>query len=259
MNATPTTPVLLVVGATGSIGRHVLACGIEEGYHVRALVRSAKGQEGLPEDVEVCQGDLTRAATLEAALTDVAFIVFTHGTYGDPRAATQVDYGAVRNVLTALKGRPVRITLMSTIGTTDRKGSHDWKRRGERLLRASGQPYTVVRPGWFDYNKPQQQHLIMIQGDTRLTGTPQDGVISRRQVAEVLVRSLRSEAAKSKTLELHAEIGQAQQDLEPLFASLDQDSPDKLDGIHDPDNMPWTQEPQAIRDELEALRGSFKA
>jgi uncharacterized protein YbjT (DUF2867 family) len=45
------------------------------------------------------------------------------------------------------------------IGVTNRDGNynrqaeaHDWKRRGERLVRASGLPYTIVRPGWFDYN-----------------------------------------------------------------------------------------------------------
>ena len=37
------------------------------------------------------------------------------------------------------------ISLMTTIGMTDRRGAHDWKRRGERLVRASGLPYAVVR------------------------------------------------------------------------------------------------------------------
>jgi uncharacterized protein YbjT (DUF2867 family) len=37
-----------------------------------------------------------------------------------------------------------------------RAPGHDWKRRGERLVRASGLPYTIVRPGWFDYNDAGQ-------------------------------------------------------------------------------------------------------
>ena len=56
-----------------------------------------------------------------------------------------------------------RIALMTSIGVTDRAGSynrtteaHDWKRRSERLVRATGLPYTIVRPGWFDYNAPDQ-------------------------------------------------------------------------------------------------------
>ena len=29
-----------------------------------------------------------------------------------------------------------------------------WKRRSERLVRASGAPYTIVRPGWLDTGEP---------------------------------------------------------------------------------------------------------
>jgi uncharacterized protein YbjT (DUF2867 family) len=62
-----------------------------------------------------------------------------------------VDYGAVRNVLSVLTS-PARIALMTAIGVTKHTAGHDWKRRGERLVRASGLPCTIVRPGWFDYN-----------------------------------------------------------------------------------------------------------
>jgi len=99
-------------------------------------------------------------AKLTVLIIGATGIVFTHGSDGQSKAAAeQVDYGGVRNVLEALQGRPARIALMTAIGVTNRDGAynratqiHDWKRRGERLVRASGRPYTVVRPGWFDYN-----------------------------------------------------------------------------------------------------------
>jgi len=56
---------------------------------------------------------------------------------------------------------------MTAIGVTKHSPGHDWKFRGERLVRASGLPYTIVRPGWFDYNEPDQQRLVMLQGDRR--------------------------------------------------------------------------------------------
>lgn len=58
-----------------------------------------------------------------------------------PRAQTvakSVDYHAARNVLTALAGRPAPSALMTTIGTTDRKGSHEWKQRGTTLHAGAG-------------------------------------------------------------------------------------------------------------------------
>lgn len=45
----------------------------------------------------------------------------------------------------------------------------------------------------------------MLQGDRRHAGTPEDGVISREQIAQVLVTALSNDAAKNKTFELVAD------------------------------------------------------
>src|SRR5512132_3525339 len=145
---------VLVVGATGSIGQLVVKEAAAKGHAVRALVRDTRKARKLGDDVELVVGDLTRADSLTAAVDGVDAIVFTHGSYGDSAEAERVDYGAVRNGLTALGGRSVRVALMTAIGVTDRRtDAHDWKRRGERFVRRSGLSYTIVRPGWFDYNK----------------------------------------------------------------------------------------------------------
>jgi uncharacterized protein YbjT (DUF2867 family) len=106
---------------------------------------------------------------------------------------------------------------MTAIGVTKHTPGHDWKRRGERLVRASGLAYTIVRPGWFDYNEPDQQRLVMLQGDRRWASDPSDGVVSRAQIADVLVASLSS-------------------------AALDRD------------NMPLDEEPPSVVAELESVR-----
>jgi uncharacterized protein YbjT (DUF2867 family) len=170
-----------------------------------------------------------------------------------------VDYGAVRNVLAALEGREVRIALMTTIGVTDRKGAHDWKRRGERLVRISGLPYTIVRPGWFDMNGSNQHRLVMLQGDKRQSGTPQDGVIARGQLAHVLLWSLRSEAALRKTFELISATGPQQEDLDTVAAPLNADVRGVLDAVRDAANMPLDGEPLWMREDLERVRSSFAA
>jgi NAD(P)H-binding len=133
----------------------------------------------------------------------------------------------------------------ASIGVTDRAGSynqsteaHDWKRRSERLVRASGLPYTIVRPGLFDYNGPNEHQLVFLQGDTRQAGNSSDGVIARRQIAEVLVRSLSSDEALRKTFELIATAGPATTDFDALFAPLAADPPNALDGVRDIANQP---------------------
>ena len=253
---------VLVVGATGSIGRLVVEEAINRGHNVRALVRSKDKARRLPAQAQLVVGDVTRPETLHDAVEGVDAIVSTLGSDGMGKVgAENVDYGGVRNVLTALGSRKARIALMTAIGVTERLGrynrsteAHDWKRRAERLVRQSGLPYTIVRPGWFDYNDANQHKLVFLQGDRRHAGDSSDGVIARRQIAQVLVHSLTSAQALRKTLELVAETGPAQEDLDTVFAPLQADPAGALDGVMDLPNQPLDQEPKRVIDELNAVR-----
>jgi uncharacterized protein YbjT (DUF2867 family) len=204
---------------------------------------------------------VTRPATLRQAVEGVNGVVFTLGSDGTKAGAAAVDYGGVRNVLRALGGGKARIALMTAIGVTNRTGAYnlsteapDWKRRAERLVRASGMPYTIVRPGWFDYNAPDQRKLVFLQGDARQAGDPSDGAVSRKQIAEVLVRSLVTDAAIRKTFELVAEAGCSPDDLDAMFAAVHPDPEHGLDGLQDTANMPLAQEPARVRDDLQGIR-----
>jgi uncharacterized protein YbjT (DUF2867 family) len=259
MTTRPST--VLVVGATGSIGRLVVEESIRQGHATRALVRHADKARRLPKEAEVVVGDVTRSETLAGAVEGIDAVVFTLGSDGAGKVGAEtVDYGGVRNVLAALGKRTVRLALMTSIGVTNRTGAynrsteaHDWKRRSERLVRATGLPYTIVRPGWFDYNGPDEHRLVLLQGDTRQAGDSSDGVIARRQIAQVLVRILNSPAAERKTFELVATAGPAPADFEALFAPLEADPAGGLDGVHDQPNMPLDGEPLHVREELRVL------
>jgi uncharacterized protein YbjT (DUF2867 family) len=207
---------VLVIGSTGTIGRLVVEEALKARYQVRAVVRDAGRARGFPDRVQVVVGDITRADSLTDVVPGVDAVVFTHGSNGNKAEVEAVDYGAVRNVLTALGDQPARIALMTSIGITNRSTSYnrstegpDWKRRSERLVRASGRPYTIVRPGWFDFNTPDEQLPVLLQGDLRRSGDPSDGAISRRQIAQILVASLASESANRMTFELISERGAA--------------------------------------------------
>jgi uncharacterized protein YbjT (DUF2867 family) len=263
---------ILVLGATGSIGRLVVEEALRSGHRVRALVRDPSRAGRLPKEVQIAVGDVTRPETLGPAVEGINAVVLTLNADGQGKAAAEaVYYRGIRDLLRAIGSRPVRFALMTTIGVTEREGSynrtnegHDWKRRAERLLRASGLPYTIVRPGWFDYNAPDQHRLMFLQGDRRHAGDPSDGVIARRQIAQVLVGSLTSAEALRKTLELVAEKGLAPNDLEPLFAALEADPAEALDGVGDLANMLLGDEPDRVRDDLmHAFRhqesGDFRA
>ncbi len=240
---------VLVVGATGSIGRRVVAALGRHGLPARALVRDlGRGRSVLP-GVELVRGDLERPETLTAAAKGVDAVVFTHGGSGE-----RVDYGGVRNVLAAFPGTLPRIALMTSIGVTQSGGGYrqllEWKRRSERLVRASGAPYTIVRPGWFDNISSGDDALVLEQGDTE---TGMRG-IGRDQLAEVLVRALLTDTAVGTTFELFADRGPAPSDWTGLFAPLATDTPGALDGAGDRAGPDLGREPAVVRRDVAALR-----
>ncbi|HAJ5927001.1 TPA: NAD(P)H-binding protein [Escherichia coli] len=146
---------ILVAGATGSIGIHVVNTAIAMGHQPVTLVRNRRKIKLLPRGTDIFYGDVSIPETLTDLPKDIDAIIFTLGSDGQGRiGARAIDYGGVRNILRIFMDTPVRIALMTTIGVTERLSSwnqrtevHDWKRRSERLVRASGHIYTIVRPG----------------------------------------------------------------------------------------------------------------
>jgi uncharacterized protein YbjT (DUF2867 family) len=246
---------VLVVGATGSVGRLVPAIADEHGLHVRALVRNTARAAAILPGTELARGDLENVDSLREAVKDVDAIILAQGSSADG-SPERIDYRGTRNLLIALGDARPRLVVMTALYVTRRDhflnrdfdGVLDWRRRAERLVRASGLPYTIVRPGWFDRIEQGDDRLVFEQGDTA------DAGVGRRQIAEVLVQSLLHDAALGKTFELTAAKGAAPTDWAGEFAALRQDAAGALDGPFDRDSMPLHEEPDEIRAELEALR-----
>jgi uncharacterized protein YbjT (DUF2867 family) len=66
---------VLVVGATGSIGRLVVDEAVAAGYPTRALVRNPGRARSLPSAAEVVVADVTRPDTLTDAVAGIAAVV----------------------------------------------------------------------------------------------------------------------------------------------------------------------------------------
>ncbi len=64
---------ILVTGATGTVGRHVVAHLLDAGQNVRALTRNPE-KANLPAEVEVVQGDLTDVASFTRAVEGVTAV-----------------------------------------------------------------------------------------------------------------------------------------------------------------------------------------
>lgn len=239
---------VLLIGGTGSIGRLVVPVLVDLGHAPRVLTRNPE-RAPVVEGAEVVGGDLADPTSLDAAVRGVGAVVMTHGApYGSGNYEA-VDYGGVPALLEALDGREVRVALMSSIGVTGTGGSSrdllNWKRRGERLLRASGLPYTIVRPGWFDAGTGAETRVDLRQGDATKYGP-----VRREHVAQALAHAIHEPGGVDRTVEVFSTDGAAVTDWDATFAGTDADQPGSLDGALDRPGPSVDREPDRVRTDL---------
>src|SRR5207253_11180290 len=108
---------VLVIGATGSIGRLAVDEALRRGHAVRALVRDPGRASRLARGAQVIIGDVTRPNTLAGALEGVDAVVFTTWTqYGRSILATPARFEneARLRMTQGIEGKVVVITGASS-------------------------------------------------------------------------------------------------------------------------------------------------
>ena len=159
--------MILVTGGTGFVGHNLVQRMRKEGMPVRALVRNPDRAWALKDlGVDLVQGDIADKASLEKAAAGVERVVHLVGIIQESRGVTfqGVHVDGTRNLLEAAKKAGVRhFFYMSSLGTRPgaKSAYHKTKWEAEESVRASGIPFTILRPS-----------LIFGKGDgftTRLT------------------------------------------------------------------------------------------
>ena len=218
--------LILVAGATGRTGSEVVTKLVSNGYAVRAFVRDIEAaREKLGDNVEYAQGDVREIETIVAALDGVDALISAIGAgRGDPANGPEfVDFGGVKNLAEAASSAGLRqVVLVSSMGVTQEDHILNkmfnnvllWKFKGEDALRASGVPYTIVRPGGLTNAAGGEFAVVFAQGDGDA------GAIPRADVAHVCVAALGTSEALNKTFEINSGKQTPAEDLVVGFSGL---------------------------------------
>ncbi|MBT2235686.1 NAD(P)H-binding protein [Nonomuraea sp. NEAU-A123] len=174
-----------MTGATGNVGRQVVAQLLSTGTPVRALMRDAQ-QPRLPEGAEAVEGDLSRPGTLERALAEIetVFLIWPFlTTEGAPA------------VLDVIAGHARRVVYLSSSGVNDAAERqtdpiNQLHADMESLIEKSGLQWTILRSNTIASNARGWAEQIRGAGVVRGPDIAATAVIDPRDIATVAVRVL---------------------------------------------------------------------
>lgn len=154
---------VLIFGATGSVGRHIVEQGLARGHAVTAFVRDPAGLDVEHEGLTVVRRDVLDTASVEGAVRGQEAVLCSIGAGRKGGVRSE----GTRNIVRAMEKAGVRrLVCQTTLGVGESAGNLNffWKRvmfgfllrdafadheRQEAYVGQSGLDWTIVRPGAF--------------------------------------------------------------------------------------------------------------
>jgi NADH dehydrogenase len=204
--------MILIVGATGLLGRATALPLLAQGHAVRVLVRDrAKAGDLQRQGAEVVIGDLTDPRSLELACKGVERVfACAHSMLGrGQQASAQVDHVGHSALLVAARDAKVERFVYTSV--MDARASHPidffrTKYEIEAVVKGSGMGFTILRPSAF-----MEQHVHKFNGQMLLEkgftviigpGTKPRNFVAVRDVAPFAVQALAEDGLNGRTLEI---------------------------------------------------------
>ena len=204
--------MILVVGATGNLGRKVVRSLLASGEEVRAMTRVVSRADELKAlGAKPVRGDLTDPESLEFAMRGArAIVLAAHSILGRGSEASElVDDEGHRAIIDRAKGTGVEhIIYTSALGASSNHQIDFWrtKARIERHLRESGITWTIVRPSSF-----METHAYFLIGKGVIEGkrvmlfgkgkNPRN-FVAVEDVAKVIVGALKIPSLRGEIIEV---------------------------------------------------------
>jgi uncharacterized protein YbjT (DUF2867 family) len=206
--------LVVVAGASGQTGRHIIAAALEAGYAVRGLTsdlaraRTELGPE-LYDRAEWRAVDVREAAAVRNAVRGAHYVISAIGArvFEGPQSPEFIDYGGNVNLIEAALATNARRYIMISSAAAGPHRDHRqapmlgyvrlWKTRAEQRLRDSGLAYTIIGPaGLLDTPAGRDGLRVLRREDYVSTN------VSRGDVARVAIDALGNPDAIGKSFAL---------------------------------------------------------
>ena len=202
--------MILITGASGSVGKTVLQEAIRQQSKVRAMYRSKEEAAKAPSGCEPVLADYSDKQSLRKALDGVTSVYVVCSPI--PQLVELES-----NMLAACKEAGVKhVVLNSAMGAGDYgKSFPSWHRKVEDKLKETGMSYTILRPNGFlqnivTYNASSiraQGAFYAAMGDAKVS------YLDVGDIAVVAVQALKGGAHAGKTYELNGPEALSNQEL----------------------------------------------
>jgi len=186
---------ILVTGATGRVGGHVVQQLVQRGADVRVLVRDPS-KASFPAGVQVAQGDLLDIDALRAAFSGVRTLFLLNAVAADEFTQALVTLNIAR------ESGVERVVYLSVIHA-DRfvNVPHFAVKSGaERMIRQMGFSATILRPAYFIDNELTIKDVVLNHGVYPMPiGGRGLAMIDARDIAEIAaIELIRRDQAPDK-------------------------------------------------------------
>lgn len=222
--------MILLVGATGRLGKAVADRLLHDGIEFRAACRNVTKAQWLVErGIEVRPLDVESSAGLADAMSGVRkAISCIHGLLGKSRQSIErIDVrGQAALVDAAVEAGVERFVYISALGASPDHPSEFWraKARTEQHLRASGLDYVILRPSAFmDLYAHDLIGAAVMRGKTVFLlggGATPRNMIAVADVADAAVQALSRDDLVGRTIELGGWDNPTEREVAALYAGL---------------------------------------
>ena len=221
--------MILLVGATGRLGKAVAERLLQGGIAFRAACRNAAKAQWLVErGVDVRTLDVQSGAGLAEAMVGITKVISCiHGLLGKSRHSIErIDVRGQAALIDAAADAGVkRFVSISALGASPDHPSEFWraKARTEQHLKASGLDYVILRPAAFmDLYAHDLIGAAVMRGKTVFilgNGTTPRNMIAVADVADAALIALSRDDLAGQTIEIGGWENPTEKEIAALYAS----------------------------------------